>query len=527
MRLWDTIRNTTLESQAPALIYEEGELVKRAIRDIYDRDTTEVVVEGEEGYKRAREIMKMMIPSHVKRVKEHKTETTSLFQKYQLEDQISGIGETTVQLKSGGYLVIQQTEALVSIDVNSGRATKERHIEETALRTNLESAVEVARQLRLRDMGGLVVIDFIDMEDRRNNGKVERKLKEALSSDRARLQVGRISSFGLLELSRQRISASVNETQFQKCPHCDGGGVVRTVDSLAIIVLRAIESAGIEGKAAEVTVKVTPEVALYLLNRKRHRLISLEERFDLKVIIDPDAETSPSSYELNITEPKRNDAQDDGDDEDQSQSDKNTQDDEKNSKQQRNNKSRNNRRNQRGRGRNRKQDDDQQNNEEQSSDQDNQTVSDDKADHNDENAKDEKPKRTRRSSRSKTKKVAEDQDSDASSSETTDKPQDKNTSDDVKDEKPKAKSSRGRGRKKKDDSDVEQTADEASNTDKAEDEKPKKKSSRAKKEKAVSEPSNDVGDAEASEPDQTHAREQEVVNEPPKSKKKGWWSRSS
>ncbi|MCB9963506.1 MAG: Rne/Rng family ribonuclease [Rhodospirillales bacterium] len=305
LRLWDNIRTTTLESQAPAMIYEEGDLVKRAVRDIYNRDMEEIYVEGDAGYKTARDMMKMMIPSHVKRVKQYKDHKRSLFQKFSLEQQISGIGDPQVPLKSGGYLVIHPTEALVSVDVNSGRATKERHIEETALRTNLEAAEEVARQLRLRDLGGLVVIDFIDMEDRRNNAKVERKLKEALSSDRARLQVGRISSFGLLELSRQRISASVTETQFQRCDHCDGTGFIRTVDSMAILVLRALESMALTGDAAQVAVKVTPDVALYILNKKRHMLVDIENRYEMTIFIHAQSDAAPSFHEIDVLKTRK------------------------------------------------------------------------------------------------------------------------------------------------------------------------------------------------------------------------------
>ncbi|MFP4314276.1 MAG: Rne/Rng family ribonuclease, partial [Alphaproteobacteria bacterium] len=224
MRLWNDIRELTLQSSAPALIYEEADLIKRAVRDLYTRDVEEVQVAGDEGYKTARKFMKMMIPSHVKKVKDYKDEKIPLFHKYGVENQISEMSETTARLKSGGYLVINPTEALVSIDVNSGRATKERHIEETALNTNMEAAEEVARQLRLRDLGGLVVVDFIDMEDRRNNARVERKLKEALSQDRARIQIGRISSFGLLEMSRQRLNPSLTEAQFDTCDKCEGRG---------------------------------------------------------------------------------------------------------------------------------------------------------------------------------------------------------------------------------------------------------------------------------------------------------------
>ena len=282
MRLWDAVRETTLQSTAPALIHEEGSLIKRAIRDLYDRDTDEIVVEGEEGYRQARDFMKMMMPSHVRRVKQFK-DTVPLFFHAKVEPQIDAIHSHIVQLKSGGYLVINPTEALVSIDVNSGRATRERHIEETALKTNLEAAEEVARQLRLRDLGGLIVIDFIDMENRRNNSAVEKKLRDALSSDRARIQVGRISNFGLLELSRQRLRPSLTETHFRTCPHCRGLGMTRTVDSEALLVIRAIETAGIDGRTAEMLVHVTNETAMFIFNHKRHVLHTLEERYAMTV----------------------------------------------------------------------------------------------------------------------------------------------------------------------------------------------------------------------------------------------------
>lgn len=303
LRLWNTIRETTLESSAPALVYEEADLIKRAVRDLYTRDVEEIHVSGEEGFKTARDFMKMMIPSHVKKVKEYKDEDKSLFNKFKVEEQIAEIGETEVRLKSGGYLVINPTEALVSIDVNSGKATKERHIEETALKTNLEAAEEVARQLRLRDLGGLVVIDFIDMEDRRNNGKVERKMREALSGDRARIQMGRISSFGLMELSRQRLSPSLTESQFETCSHCGGSGRVRTADAASIMVLRAIEAEGVKGRASQVIVHVANAVALYILNNKRENMAEIEERYGFSVLIRVDDTLGASAFRVEVSKP--------------------------------------------------------------------------------------------------------------------------------------------------------------------------------------------------------------------------------
>lgn len=297
-RLWDNIRDLTLESSAPAIIYEESNLVKRAVRDIYAADVEDIWVAGEKAYQEASTFMKMLMPSHVDRVKQYNDEKLPLFHRYQVENQIADMGEPQVTLKSGGYLVIHPTEALVSVDVNSGRATKERHIEETALKTNLEAADEVARQLRLRDLGGLVVIDFIDMEDSRNNAKVERRLKEALSNDRARIQIGRISSFGLMELSRQRLNPSVTEAQFQKCPHCEGVGVIRTVDSAAILALRSLEEEGIRSRSSEVILTVPNTVAIYILNEKRAILADIERRYGFRVLINVDDELEPRGFKV-------------------------------------------------------------------------------------------------------------------------------------------------------------------------------------------------------------------------------------
>ena len=297
-RLWNTIREETLQSTAPALINEEGNLIKRSIRDLYTRDIDDVLVSGEKAYKVAKNFMKMLVPSHAKKVKEYKDDKIPLFHKYNVEKQISEIGEITVTLKSGGYLVINPTEALVSVDVNSGKATKERHIEETALKTNMEAAGEVARQLRLRDLGGLVVIDFIDMEERRNNRKVENKLRDALSSDRARIQVGRISSFGLLELSRQRLNPSLTEAQFEKCPHCDGVGMVKTLDFAVITAMRSLEEEGIQGKVKELSLNVPNNVAVYILNNKRQMLADIEKRYDFRVHIRVDDSLKASEFRI-------------------------------------------------------------------------------------------------------------------------------------------------------------------------------------------------------------------------------------
>ncbi len=299
-KLWDGIRELTMSSTAPALINEEGNLVKRSIRDLYRKDLDEVLVAGEQGYRTAREFMKILMPSHARRVKFYQEEHIPLFYRYQVETQIDEIHSPTVRLKSGGYIVIGTTEALVAIDVNSGRATKGRHIEETALKTNIEAAEEVARQLRLRDLGGLVVIDFIDMEDMRNNRIVERKLKEAMQHDRARIQLGRISAFGLLELSRQRLHPSLVETNFETCPHCQGAGLVRTVETTAVNVLRAIEEEGIRARADEIRVCVPSKVALYIINQKRAMLSDIEARHFMRVQIEADDSLTRPSYRIDI-----------------------------------------------------------------------------------------------------------------------------------------------------------------------------------------------------------------------------------
>ncbi len=285
LRLWDNVRRLTLESIAPTLVYEEGNLIKRAVRDLYDRDIDEIIVDGEDGYRIAREFMRLLTPSHVKRVKRYDDPIMPLFHRYQVESQLDAMHSPVVQLKSGGYIVINPTEALVSIDVNSGRATRERNIEETAMKTNIEASDEIARQLRLRDLAGLVVIDFIDMELPRNRVQVERRLKEAMRTDRARIQLGRISPFGLLELSRQRLRPSLLETSFYTCPHCAGSGLIRSTDSAALQVLRAVEEEGIRRRCGAVAVYTTTPIALYLLNQKRVALGDVESRFGIKIEI--------------------------------------------------------------------------------------------------------------------------------------------------------------------------------------------------------------------------------------------------
>lgn len=296
-RMWEAIREHTLKSIAPSLIYEEGNLIKRSIRDLYTRDIKEILVEGERGYKTAKEFMSMLMPSHAKKI-QHYENPIPLFQRYQVETHLDSMYGPTAQLKSGGYIVINPTEALVSIDVNSGRATKEHNIEETAVNTNLEAADEIARQLKLRDMAGLVVIDFIDMEEQRNNRAVERKMKAALKNDRARIQVGRISSFGLMEMSRQRLRTGVLESSTIPCPHCEGSGLLRTVESQSLHILRIIEEEGIRARNSKFTVFLPTRVAVFILNNKRTNLSDLEARYDFSVSISIDDELTASAYRM-------------------------------------------------------------------------------------------------------------------------------------------------------------------------------------------------------------------------------------
>ena len=300
LRLWDSIREETLTASAPAMIHEEANLIKRAIRDLYRPKSEGILVEGEEGYRTAKAFMKMLMPSRAKEVQPYR-DPTPLFHRHQVESQLDEMHKPTVQLRSGGYVVINPTEALVSIDVNSGRATKERNIEETATKTNLEAADEVARQLRLRDLAGLIVIDFIDMEENRNCRAVERRMREAVRSDRARIQMGRISAFGLLEMSRQRLRPSLLEVSTEVCRHCDGDGRVRSVESLVLHALRAIEEDGIRGRSAAIAVSVPSPVARYLLNQKRATLSEIESRYGMTVTINGDDTPRPPECRIEQT----------------------------------------------------------------------------------------------------------------------------------------------------------------------------------------------------------------------------------
>jgi ribonuclease E len=302
-RLWDGIRENTLKGAAPMLIHTDSDLIKRAIRDIYNKDIDEVFVEGTEGYKAAKDFMKLLMPSHAKRV-QHYADPVPLFQRYHVEDQLNAMYQPIVQLKSGGYIVINPTEALVSIDINSGRSTKEHGIEQTALSTNLEAAREIARQLRLRDMAGLVVIDFIDMEHHGNARKVERAMKEALKHDRARIQVGRISGFGLMEMSRQRLRTGVLEASTRECPHCEGTGLVRTASSSALSALRLIEEESARGNGSQIVLQASQEATIYCLNNKRAELAAIEDRYHVRVLIVPNGEVEGAKLAVSSSGPR-------------------------------------------------------------------------------------------------------------------------------------------------------------------------------------------------------------------------------
>ena len=304
-RLWEEIKDTTMKSNAPALIHEEGNLVKRSIRDLYNKDIDEILVQGEDAYKSAKAFIKMLMPSHAKNVKNYK-EAVPLYLRYEVEKQIENSLQSVVQLKSGGYLVIHPTEALVSVDVNSGRSTKERNVERTALKTNLEAAEEVARQMRLRDLAGLIVIDFIDMDENRNNRAVEKRMKDKLTEDRARVQMGRISQFGLMEISRQRRRRSLLEGSTASCEHCDGVGRKRTIESSALAAIRAVEEIGVRGQAKRVKLKVSPDVALYIFNEKRDLLTHVDEEFSLFTELSGDDNLIRPSYAIEIVEKSGN-----------------------------------------------------------------------------------------------------------------------------------------------------------------------------------------------------------------------------
>ena len=290
IRTWNLIRHGALKNKVPSMVYEEGNLIKRALRDMFTKDIAEVIVDGNEAFKNAREFVKILSPTSLKKIKPRRNGEVPVFQRFQVESQLDKLHNPIVQLESGGYLVINPTEALVSIDVNSGRATKEKDIEETALKTNLEAADEIARQLKMRDLAGLIVIDFIDMDEAKNNQAVEKRMKEALKNDRARIQIAKMSCFGLLEISRQRMHSSFMESNYQPCPYCHGQGVIRTTESGAMLILRAIEEEGTKNRSSKVTVYVPTDTAIYLLNQKRQNLCELESKYNMNVVISADNE---------------------------------------------------------------------------------------------------------------------------------------------------------------------------------------------------------------------------------------------
>ena len=406
-RLWDEIRERTLSSSAPALIHSDSDLIKRAIRDIYNREIEEVVVEGEEGYKLAKQFMKLLMPSHARRVKQY-SDPVPMFQRYGAEDQLKAMYDPMVQLKSGGYLVINPTEALVSIDINSGRSTKEHNIEQTALHTNLEAAREIARQLRLRDMAGLVVIDFIDQEHHSNTRKVERAMKDALKNDRARIQVGRISSFGLMEMSRQRLRTGVLEATTRECPHCDGTGLVRTASSAGLSALRLIEDEAAKGKGSVIRLAASTEAAVYLLNEKRADLMEIEQRYHVTVEVVPEGEDEGAKMVVSSHGPKPKDAprfdpivheQDEDDDEEETAEETAENDGDGENDDDRPRKKRRRRRGGRGRNKNRSQDDDRDDNDDDNGDDGNDDASSDNDNDDGDDGDDSGKKRRRRGGR--------------------------------------------------------------------------------------------------------------------------------
>ncbi|WAT18491.1 ribonuclease E/G [Aurantiacibacter sp. MUD11] len=521
-RLWDEIRERTLGSSAPSMIHSDSDLIKRAIRDIYNREIEEVVVEGEEGYKSAKAFMKLLMPSHARRVK-HYSDPVPLFQRYGAEDQLSAMYDPMVQLKSGGYLIINPTEALVSIDINSGRSTKEHGIEQTALHTNLEAAREIARQLRLRDMAGLVVIDFIDMERTGNVRKVERAMKDALKNDRARIQVGRISGFGLMEMSRQRLRTGVLEATTRQCPHCDGTGLVRTASSAGLSALRLIEDEAAKGKGTVITLYASTEAAVYLLNAKRADLAEIEERYGVTVEVKPEGEDEGAKMRVTSSGPKPSSAPkfdpiiDDDDDDDIEEDDDDTaaeDDDDGASRKKR----RRRRRGGRGRNKNRQQDEDS----EDSSEDDGEEGSADDSAENDSEDGESKPRRRRgrRGGRNRNRKrqdedqSEESQDSEAKEEETADAeaqaPAEEAPAEEAK---PKKRTRRKKAEPKEEaegEGEVEAKAEEAP----AEEEKPKKRTRRKKSDtaEAKEEPKAEEPAAEeAPKPKRTRRKKAETV----------------
>ncbi|MEO0689698.1 MAG: ribonuclease E/G [Pseudomonadota bacterium] len=548
-RLWDEIRKTTLGSTAPSLIHSDSDLIKRAIRDIYNREIEEVVVEGEEGYKSAKAFMKMLMPSHARRVKAY-SDPVPLFQRYGAEDQLRAMYDPMVQLKSGGYLIINPTEALVSIDINSGRSTKEHGIEQTALHTNLEAAREIARQLRLRDMAGLVVIDFIDMEYNSNTRKVEKAMKEALKHDRARIQVGRISSFGLMEMSRQRLRTGVLEATTRPCPHCDGTGLVRTASSAGLSALRLIEDEAAKGKGTVIRLAASTEAAVYLLNEKRHDLVEIEQRYSVSVEVVPEGEDEGAKMAVGSSGPRPTEApkfepiidEDDDDDLPEEEADEDAfdgEDDDGARKKKR-------RRRRGGRGRNKRRQEESSENEASNDDE----PAENAASEDGDNEEDKPKRRRRRGGRGRRRKSGEE--TVESDSDVADASEPEPASEDVaeaasetaeEEPAPEEKPKRRRTRKKKtEDETSDDTPEAAAETTPAEEatapeEKPKRK--RAPRKKKSEEAVETDAPAEATpKPAKTAAKakttdEPEAVSAPDVGqeeasggKKRGWWQRT-
>ena len=556
-RLWDEIRKTTLGSTAPSLIHSDSDLIKRAIRDIYNREIEEVVVEGEEGYHAAKASLKMLLPSHALRVIAYSV-PFPLFQRYGAEDQLRAMYDPMVQLKSGGYLIINPTEALVSIDINSGRSTKEHGIEQTALHTNLEAAREIARQLRLRDMAGLVVIDFIDMEYNSNTRKVEKAMKEALKNDRARIQVGRISSFGLMEMSRQRLRTGVLEATTRPCPHCDGTGLVRTASSAGLSAQRLIEDEAAKGKGTVIRLAASTEAAVYLLNEKRHDLVEIEQRYSVTVEVVPEGEDEGAKMAVGSSGPRPTEApkfepiidEDDDDDLPEEEADEeafDAEDDDGARKKKR-------RRRRGGRGRNKRR---------QEEGSDTEASNDDElaeqASSDEDSGEEDKPKRRRRrGGRGRRRKSGEDTAETENSSEEADAA-DVNDAEPATEEagdaapapdaasealaEPEEKPKRRRTRKKKADDETAGETDEKSaepapvEESPAAEEKPKRKRAPRKKKteeavgtdpevEAAPKPSKTAAKSKAADEPETVSAPEASEDAAPEGKKRGWWQRT-
>ncbi|TIX49970.1 Rne/Rng family ribonuclease [Alteraurantiacibacter aquimixticola] len=520
-RLWDEIRENTLKSSAPALIHSDSDLIKRAIRDIYNREIEEVVVEGEEGYRSAKDFMKLLMPSHARRVKAY-SDPVPLFQRYGAEDQLSAMYEPVVQLKSGGYLVINPTEALVSIDINSGRSTKEHGIEQTALHTNLEAAKEIARQLRLRDMAGLVVIDFIDMEHNSNIRKVERCMKDSLRNDRARIQVGRISGFGLMEMSRQRLRTGVLEATTRSCPHCDGTGLVRTASSAGLSALRFIEDEAAKGKGTVITLYASTEASVYLLNAKRSDLAEIESRYGVTVQVVPEGEDEGAKMRVTSSGPRPTEAPKFepivDEDEDEADDAVDTSDDEDNDDDDGNDRKKRRRRRRGGRNRNRNRDREESDNddEESSSGGD----ADAEASEDSEEELTEKPRRRRRGGRGRGRR--RDEAAEGSKAEGEEAEASEADAETVKEEAPEApaeaeaeeKPKRRTRRKKAADTDAA-TEEEAEKPAEEVEEKPKRRTRRKKAdEPKADEPKTDEAKADDAKPEEAAEADAEVEKKP-------------